>query len=202
MARKRLKLLEAHQLVNQDSGDVEYYSPREIVSRARTVLGDIDLDPSSSVIANQAVQAKTFFDLEKNGLLQPWFGKVWMNHPFSRSEKACKPRCTKKRCKKRGYCLNEDHPGNTEWIQKLTTEYDAGNIDEAICITFASTSEGWFKPLLAHPQCFVHGRVNYYLPNGKVKRGVTKGSVVTYLGNNPARFNAVFSDIGTVKKAY
>jgi len=56
-------------------------------------------------------------------------------------------------------------------------------------------------PLLAFPQCFIHGRTNYYLADGTLKKGVTKGSVVTYVG--PAEkwdmFKEVFSSIGTVK---
>lgn len=40
------------QLINQDSGDVEYYTPAQIVEAARVVLGGIDLDPASSEAVN------------------------------------------------------------------------------------------------------------------------------------------------------
>ena len=49
--------LGAHQLVNQDSGDTEYYTPGFIVEAARRVMGGIDLDPFSSAAANVLVQA-------------------------------------------------------------------------------------------------------------------------------------------------
>jgi hypothetical protein len=81
----------------------------------------------------------------------------------------------------------------------LISEFEKGNIKQACCITFAATSEAWFRPLLAYPQCFIHGRTNYYLPDGTKKKDVTKGSVVTYLGDNTERFKEVFSKIGTVK---
>lgn len=40
--------MKAHRLINQDSGDVEYYTPTEITEAARRVMGGIDLDPFSS----------------------------------------------------------------------------------------------------------------------------------------------------------
>lgn len=88
---------------------------------------------------------------------------------------------------------------NKKAIQKLVSEYNNGNTTQACCITFAATSEGWFRPLLSYPMCFIHGRTNYYLKDGTLKKGVTKGSVVTYLGENVEKFREVFSNIGTVK---
>ena len=40
---------------------------------------------------------------------------------------------------------------------------------------------------------------NYYLPDGSVKKGVTKGSVVTYFGTNVAGFAKAFASLGVVK---
>ena len=102
-----------HQHINQDSGDVEYYTPIEIVNAARTVMGSIDLDPASSPIANERVKAVKFFS--SNGLGQDWFGNVWMNHPFDRFE-------------------------NPKWIAKIVSEFNRGHIKQACCITFASTT--------------------------------------------------------------
>lgn len=79
-------------------------------------------------------------------------------------------------------------------------EYKAGATTQACCITYACTSERWFQPLLAFPMCFLVPRTNYYLPDGTLKRGVTKGSVVTYLGSGVARFRAHFASLGVVKR--
>lgn len=166
-----------HQLINQTSGDVEYYTPQKIIDAARNVMGSITLDPSSSKIANKGVKAEHIFTQEVNGLSQKWFGKVWMNHPFGRN-------------------LNQ------LWIDKIESEYDIGNITEACCITYACTSEKWFQPLLKRPQCFLSPRTNYILPNGTIKRGVTKGSVVTYYGANVDKFAEEFSTLGTIKLCY
>lgn len=164
-------------LINQDSGNYEYYTPSHIIELARTVMdGKIDLDPFSSLEANQRVNADRIFTEQDDGLKQQWQGNVWMNHPFGREM-------------------------NKKAIQKLVSEYNNGNTTQACCITFAATSEEWFRPLLAFPQCYIHGRTNYYLADGTLKKGVTKGSVVTYVGpiEQYEKFKEVFSSIGTVK---
>lgn len=165
-------------LINQDSGDYEYYTPIEIVEMAREVMVTIDLDPFSSKEANRRIRARYIYTAEDDALLpgNTWFDNVWMNHPFSRSM-------------------------NKLAIQKLINEYNLNRVFQACCITFASTSEEWFRPLLAFPQCFIHGRTNYYKKDGTLKKGVTKGSVVTYIGPEYQRgkFKEVFSKIGTVK---
>lgn len=74
-----------------------------------------------------------------------------------------------------------------------------GAVTEACCITYACTSEAWFRPLLLQLQCFCVPRTNYLLPDGTPKPGVTKGSVVTYFGPNGARFAEAFKGFGVVK---
>lgn len=167
------------QLINQTSGDTEYYTPPEIIEAARRVMGSIELDPASSAKANEIVQAKNWYGLPGDGLhcIFQWFGKVWLNHPFGRGK-------------------------NQAWIDRLVTEYERGNISEALCITYACTSEKWFRPLLRQPQCYLQPRTNYLLPDGSVKKGVTKGSVVTYFGSNLEAFYREFKELGEVKVSY
>ena len=172
--------IESHQLINQDSGDTEYFTPLAIVNAARWVMGSIDLDPASSAAANQRVKAGFFFDEATNGLTQQWHGNVWLNHPFSRK-------------------------GNRLWIEKLLEEFDEGRVEQACVITFAATSEKWFQPLADFPQCYLSPRTNFYLPDGKLKRGVSKGSVVSYLSplagalEAAMRFADGFRTFGSVK---
>lgn len=191
-----------HQLINQTSGKVEYYTPPAIIEAARATMGGIDLDPASSARANEIVQAARYFTVEDDGLNQPWAGRVWMNHPFGKGEKACRPNCKKKTCRDRGHCITEYVPGNNDWIQKLLYDFKYGAVEEAICITFASMSEAWLRPLLWYPMCFPYRRINYLNPDGTVVKGVPKGSVITYLGPNFKRFQEVFyleRRIGVVK---
>lgn len=98
-------------LINQDSGNVEWYTASEIVEAVRLTMGGIDLDPASCETANETVKAKRFFSSVDNGLDQPRIGRVWINHTFDRD--------------------------NALWIKKLVDEYESGNVTEDCCITFA-----------------------------------------------------------------
>lgn len=193
-------------LVNQSSGDTEYYTPVEWVDLARQLMGGIDLDPASSDIANQTVQAQVFYTEADNGLSHTWRDRVWMNHPFHRGEKACpkkRSRCKKKSCKpgknRRGHHIDHDIPGNSDWINHILHDYQAGHITEAVMICFNSTSESWFWPLLDYPQFYPPGRVHYRKPDGEIDRNCTKGSVITYLGTNVEGFIKLFGPHGKIK---
>ncbi|MCG9697456.1 hypothetical protein [Shewanella sp. Isolate11] len=194
-------------LVNQSSAEAgfEYYTPAVWIEAARTLMGKIDLDPASCETANQTVKAETIYDKNLNGLTMPWYGRVWMNHPFHRGEAPCPSdhsKCKKKACKQRGYHITTPIPGNADWINKLLQEYMAGRVTEAVCITFCNSSEAWFKPLLQWPQCFPHGRVHYIGQDGQRVKGCTKGSVITYIGKRTDEFAKAFADLGTIKVPY
>lgn len=195
--------MNASQLINQSSGNVEYFTPKDIADAARECMGHIELDPASCAEANQYIGATRFFTKADDGLKQVWKSNTgWLNHPFHRHETACvqpHDRCKKKSCTRRGYHLTEDIPGNAAWINKLVGSYLRAELLEACCITYAVTSELWFRPLLRFPQCYFHDRVNYILPDGTTTTQSTKGSVVTYLGLRVMRFARAFEKFGTIK---
>lgn len=165
----------SHQHQNADSGNVEWFTPVPILQAAKRVMGGFDLDPFSSPATNERVKAARIFTVAEDGLKQDWFGRVWMNHPYGRTT-------------------------NRPCVEKLITEFFCGNVQEACCITFANTSELWFRYLLQFPQCFLNPRTQYIDgATGKAARGVTKGSVVTYLGNDLSGFRREFSSLGVVK---
>jgi hypothetical protein len=216
--------MNAAQLINQTSGGVEFYTPPEILNAARiSVGGAFHLDPASSTSANDLVLARNFYsdpwhevvgtisDLpvrhysDRGGLEKQWWSNgehrgIWMNHPFNPRDKACVAGCDQDRCKKRGWHTATDLPGNEDWISQFCSM--PIEFVDACNITFASTSEAWFRPLLKLPQCFLYKRTNYLLPDGTVKKGVTKGSVVSYLGLNVDRFYEAFKHLGEVKIPY
>lgn len=201
------------QLINQDSGNVEYYTDPKITAAARAVMGSIDLDPASCAFANKSIKASTIFTKDDDGLSKSWFGNVWMNHPFSRGERACPEdhsKCRKKICTDptykhyRGYHIVKDIPSNGQWIDKLLREFEQGRVQLALNITFGSTSEVWFQKLADYPQCLLSPRTNYYNDKGEVVRGITKGSVVTFLthGEKLEEFNQHFGPMGKIQLPY
>lgn len=207
-----------HQLINQTSGNTEWYSPIPLVNAGRRVVGHFDFDPATSYKANRMIVRATQFHTapryvpfgEINGLpvyqfiggglkASFWFGRVWMNHPFGNAESACTDGCTKKTCIKRGWHTADPLPGNADWIDRIVHEYTVGNVTEAVVLTFAATSENWFKPLKAFPQCYIDGRTHYLDPDTlEPVKQATKGSVVTYLGPNIDKFGREFSPFGAV----
>ena len=209
--------MKSGQLLVQDSGDTELYTPPEIIEAARRVMGTIDLDPASSEIANKRVMATRYYTKETDGLSQEWHGNIWMNHPFSKGELACKPKKGRKRmCKKkncipkfksgelitRGHCITHDIPSNSHWIDCLIKEFNVNNLKQSCNITFGSTSESWYQKLERYPQCILDGRTQYIKPCGEVTKNVTKGSVVTYLGPHIDAFAREFSPFGRIQIDY
>lgn len=211
----------------QDSGNQEYYTDKLILDLVHEVLGCIDLDPASNSLANNTVQAKTFYCKTDDGLSKQWFGNVWMNHPFSKGENACVRylkttkdhqkgdyNCRKRVCNDpkyrhyRGYHIDIDIPSNLDWISYLKEQYENGNVIEAINISFAELSSSWGQIMTGGVHCIPSERVNYFRldpkNNGELiqEKGVTKGSIIRYWGNNPEKFAQVFSRIGTVNHPY
>ncbi|MGF1905299.1 hypothetical protein [Aliivibrio salmonicida] len=211
----------------QDSGNQEYYTDKNILALVHEVMGSVDLDPASNSLANCTVQATTFFCKEDNGLAHDWHGRVWMNHPFDKGEKACgRYKSTNKdhkkgdyNCKKRtcndpkyrhyrGHHIDVDIPSNYDWISYLQKQYEGGNVTEAINISFAELSSNWGQIMTGGVHCIPSERINYYKldperPGEIVKdNGVPKGSIIRYWGKNPEAFARVFSRIGTVNQPF
>lgn len=177
---------ESHQLIHQDSGQVEWYTPAPIIEAARATMGGIDLDPASSAAANETVRAGRFFTEADNGLAQLWRGRVWLNPPFS---------------------------DNAVFVRRVVADYKAGHIPQACVMTFASLDTQWARWLAAFPRWYATGRVAYVagweIPPARQlalwemgeavvaelpeKDGPPKASMVTYLGAAVERFVAEFT---------
>lgn len=55
----------------------EWLTPPSIVG----ALGSFDLDPCAAIVRPWPT-AETHYTIEDNGLLKPWFGRVWLNPPY------------------------------------------------------------------------------------------------------------------------
>lgn len=159
----------------------EWYTPSFLLDCARLVLGSFDLDPASSALANETVQAARFFDKDINGLIQDWCNpdgspaKVWLNPPFGR------------------YII-------ANWVDKLLVEYDAGHVTECILLVAARTETAWLNKLYSFPRCFIQKRVKFIPGPGNTGKSDSAGfpSVALYLGPNVDGFTAHFANLGDV----
>lgn len=158
----------------QGTGENEWYTPVEHIESAKAVLGDIDLDPATSELANEKVQAKAIFTQEDNGLKQPWNGRVWLNPPYSQ-------------------------PAISHFAEKLASEWEQGRLESAIALTHNYTDTQWFHRMAkaCTAICFTRGRIGFVNPEGK-KAAPTQGQAFFYFGDDPATFHSEFSKHGFV----
>ena len=158
--------------VANNSGNNEWYTPREYIAAAYAVLGEIDLDPASSEAANTVVRAKRIFTADEDGLSQKWAGRVWMNPPYASNLIG-------------------------QFTKKLSEDYADGVIEEAIVLVNNATETGWFQSMLEHcaAVCFPRSRVKFWKPDGETGAPL-QGQAILYFGCNAKLFSSSFADIG------
>lgn len=161
--------------VSNNSGNDEWYTPKDIIELARSVMGSIDTDPASCETANKIVQAETFFNVVQDGLSQKWSGNVWMNPPYSR-----------------GLC--------SSFIHKLIEERESGNISQAIAIANNATETEWGQLLLKNCDaiCFRSGRVRFLGAELEPVNTPLQGQMICYFGNHTTKFRKAFEAQGVV----
>ena len=156
--------------VHYSSDTPEHYTPEEIVCAVIDCFGTIDLDPCSNSHDDPNVPATTHYTEQDNGLCREWHGRVFMNPPYGREI--------------------------GKWIDKLRSEYDAGNVTEAIALVPARTDTDWFDRLIEgyRLQCFVHGRL-VFVGNDN---SAPFPSAIVYLGDNDRAFFDTFTIFGRI----
>jgi hypothetical protein len=69
----------------ESTGNEEWHTRKKYINLAREVFGGkIDVDPASSDLAQQTVQATTYFTKDNDGLKQEWHGHTRLNPPTGR----------------------------------------------------------------------------------------------------------------------
>lgn len=158
----------------KSSESIEWYTPTEYIEAAREVMGNIDLDPASSKIANETVKAKEYItqDDDPDGLNQNWYGNVWLNPPYGK--------------------------GSGLFTTKLVEEYKSGRVKSAILLLNAYGFDAiWFQPLWKYTICFTNHRIEFYSPQ-RESGGPANANIFIYMGNNAEKFKSVFSDFGYI----
>lgn len=163
-----------------DKKSDNFYTPQMIIDCVVQCLGGIDLDPCAD--RNKLVPAQNHYTFEDDGLSKEWYGRVFMNPPYSN------PRV---------------------WVNKLQQEYERGQmkeairpsgVSEAIALLPASTDTKWLSPLLRNNLvCFWKGRIRFidgatYQP---AKHSARESHVLIYWGNRFKRFINVFQDVAS-----
>lgn len=158
--------------VTNNSGCNEWYTPGEYIDLAREVLGEIDVDPASCEFANETVKARLFYSEDNDGLSKSWYGRVWMNPPYSSDLVS-------------------------RFADKFVKEYGDGNVTEGIVLVNNATETAWFTELasVATAVCFPRGRIRYQSQT-RESLAPLQGQAFLYFGENGDRFLQVFSEIG------
>lgn len=164
----------AHNHRAQGTGENEWYTPVEYLDAARSVLGEIDLDPASSPVANKTVGAARIYTIDDTGLTKEWSGRIWLNPPYSQ-------------------------PAIAQFSEKLAQEWESGRVQAAIALTHNYTDTGWFHRLASTCQaiCFTRGRIGFVNQEGK-KAAPTQGQAFFYFGSDVNGFFDRFRSIGFV----
>jgi hypothetical protein len=165
----------------------EWYTPARYIEAARTVMGGIDLDPASCELANRTVKASRFYSERENGLSQSWYGRIWMNPPYSAPTS------------QRGLHKPKQEGATIHFVRKLLYSYEYKEIQQAIACLNADMCRKWFQVLWDFPICFSDKPINFHRPGQKSEHHFFSTAFI-YLGPHEQRFIDIFSQFGTVAR--
>ncbi len=79
--------------IQHSNQTASWFTPEVLVDAARTIMGSIDLDPTSCDEAQDRINADEYYTSEEDGLEQSWWGNVFLNPPSK-----CDSICPNQRC--------------------------------------------------------------------------------------------------------
>lgn len=154
-----------------NSGQNEWYTPDYILDAVREVF-DIQMDPASSDIANERVQALVYYTIDQDGLKHEWRGNVFLNPPYSQ-------------------------PQIGQFIDKLA---NSPKVNHFIVLVNNATETQWGQQLLSIScaVCFPKGRIRFVDPSGNEGQSPLQGQMICYGGDwaDPNSFFEHFSKFG------
>lgn len=168
-----------YEISDKEKGN-ENYTPEYFLEPCRNFLGGFDLDPFSNEIAQQSIQASTFWTKDDDALSQDWipYQKKWVNPPYS--AKLIKLAIAK------------------------TLQYT--DIGETLLLVNTSSSAKWFQSCMEKCSAYLHPskRIPFYNPYREIEyRNKTKkrsgneyDQTLFYFGSRPLAFAEALSILG------
>lgn len=158
----------------RNTGEVEWYTPRDIIERVRRTMMGIDIDPASCDDANQHICAQRHYTKSDDGLAHPWNGTVFVNPPFSDIQ---------------------------AFTDKFIAEAKCGNMTAGCFLADSLGQPNWFMDLLGFCNAFFvyterSGRFEYW--NGDRRLNGKARGYIFYYGDNVKYFAESFKDIGKI----
>ncbi|MGL5060758.1 MAG: DNA N-6-adenine-methyltransferase [Microcoleus sp.] len=149
----------------------EHYTPIDFLAYVYEFLGHVDLDPCSSPL--KTVMADLHYTAEMDGLSLPWYGNVFCNPPYGR--------------------------GLMEWSQKIKTEYELGNIADALYLVPSRTDTEWTRLLSGYSRVYLAKRLKFLDQHGVMQDSAPFPSVLFYFGTNDQWFVKCWERLGDVR---
>lgn len=162
----------------------EWCTPKKVVEAVRAALGgSIDLDPTSSVYAQQTIQAVHYFTKDSPYSKTGWFIEkpvtVFMNPPYAAKDIVMA-------------------------VEYFLCLWAVGLVSAGIVLTNNSTETAWAQSLLAKATaiCFPARRIQFGHPQSeaRVKNSNRQGQLFFYFGGNFRLFEKTFCSFGKVAR--
>jgi hypothetical protein len=183
----------------------DWITPVEYLPYIDALLGDIDLDPCSTKIANdEFIHAHNFYTKEDDALNleNPWTGSVYCFPPTYGRCSFNKQRGTWRWGLRAGFGAMSP---SSAWFKRMEREWKLRNIREGLFFSCSHEMMRTIPSMWDYPVCIPHKRAN--LIQGKkffrFKTPFTWGFFVYFpepsLGfQSSERFREIFSNIGTI----
>lgn len=152
--------------VHFSSETPEHYTPQGVVDAVVACMGAIDLDPCADPGCH--IPATNHYTIDDDGLTQVWAGRVYLNPPYGREIGL--------------------------WVEKLVSEYERGNVTEAIALVPARVDTQWWDRLSDYVVCMVIGRLTFIGNDDPAPFP----SALFYLGEDIGRFHFNFRELGKI----
>ena len=156
-----------------ESADSDVYGtpPRIIEPLKNGVGGQFDLDPATCERITHI--ARNYYTEEDDGLESPWFDKVFVNPPYSRTQKK-------------------------KWVAKAREEVTKDRVELIVLLCRGDSSTNWWHGLFedASHVCFLDSRVKFIGTNSSAYFS----SHIFVLGDAPSKLLEELDKLGAVEE--